>query len=379
MIYLDNAATSFPKPEKILSETCRAIFSPLGNPGRSGHPCSRRSEDMIFFTREMIARLLGTKTEKVVLTSGATTALNLALCGVVEEMGKRGRLPYVVTTVFEHNSVLRPLFLLEKRGKIRLNLLSPAKDGLFSPEILFRFPPDVLVITLRSNVTGRDFALPAFAARLAKKGTLIIGDGAQAVGTCDTSFQKTGVHILCAPGHKGLFGIMGAGFLAFSENCPVLPEPIITGGTGGNTFDPMMPSLLPERLEAGTLAVPAVFSMGLGAEFVMETGLSVIAAKERMLKKILVENLFSLPDFILYEPNFADGPLLVNHKKIPSEESASLLSEKGLFVRGGFHCAPLAHRYLGTEISGALRLSPGFFNTKEEIFEALNILESIRK
>ncbi len=377
MIYLDNAATSYPKPERILRETCSAVFSPLGNPGRSGHPCRQKSAEMVFYAREMISRLLGTKTENVVLTSGATAALNLAICGVAEEIGKRRRLPYVVTTVFEHNSVLRPLFLLEKRGKIRLNLLSPSKDGSFSPEILLKDPPDVLVITLRSNVTGRDFALSSFAKRLARRGTVIIGDGAQKVGMSDTSFETTGVHILCAPGHKGLLGIMGAGFLAFSENCPILPEPLLTGGTGGDTFNPMMPPLLPERLEAGTLAVPAVFSMGLGAEFVMGKGLNAIRCHERGLKKILIQNLFSLPSYVLYEAEFPDGPLLINHRKIPSEEAAALLSEKGLFVRGGFHCAPLAHRYLGTEKSGAVRLSPGIFTTKEEIFETLNILESI--
>lgn len=377
MIYLDNAATSFPKPEGILQKTCSAIFSPLGNPGRSGHPCSRKSADMVFYTREMISRLLGTKPENVVLTSGATEALNLAIHGVVKTIGNRRRLPRVVTTVFEHNSVLRPLFLLEKRGKIRLNLLSPSKDGADFAKHLLKEPPDVLVITLRSNVTGREFPLSFFAPLLAKKGTLIIGDGAQAVGTSNTAFDKTGVHILCAPGHKGLFGIMGAGFLAFSENCPILPEPLLTGGTGGDTFSREMPPLLPERLEAGTLPVPALFSMGLGAEFVMEKGLTSIARHEQYLKRLLMQNLSFFPSYTLYESQFPHGPLLINHKRIPSEEAASLLSEKGLFVRGGFHCAPLAHRYLGTEESGALRLSPGLFTTKEEIFEALNILESI--
>ncbi len=377
MIYLDNAATSFPKPDGVLHETCRAIFSPLGNPGRSGHPYSKRSAEMVFFAREMIAGLLGTKAENVVLTSGATAALNLAICGVVEELGKRRRLPYVVTTVFEHNSVLRPLFLLEKRGKIRLKILSPSKDGTFSPELLFRSPPDILAITLRSNVTGRDFSLWKFALQLARSGTVIIGDGAQAVGMCDTSFQKTGVHILCAPGHKGLLGIMGAGFLALSENCPVIPAPLLAGGTGGDTFHPFMPALPPERLEAGTLPVPAVFSMALGAEFVMKKGLASIQYHERLLKRLLVKSLSSLSSYILYETEFPDGPLLINHKNLPSEKAAALLSDKGLFVRGGFHCAPLAHRYLKTEEHGGLRLSPGLFTTKEEIFEALNILESI--
>ncbi|MBR5295630.1 MAG: aminotransferase class V-fold PLP-dependent enzyme [Clostridia bacterium] len=377
MIYLDNAATSFPKPEKVLRETCEAILSPLGNPGRSGHPFSKKSLDLIFFARETLSRLLGTGSENIVFCSGATCALNIAICGAVEEIRKRGRAPRVATTVFEHNSVLRPLFLLEKKSRIRLKLFSPRRDGTFPYENLMAFQPDILVITLRSNVTGRCFDTQKIASLLSPYNTLIIGDGAQEVGIEDTSFDKTGIHILCAPSHKGLLGIMGAGFLAFSRDLPVKIEPYLTGGTGGDTFNPMMPFYLPERLEAGTLPVPAIYSMAIGAEFVLKTGLGNISRHEKEMKRILLGGIRHLSAYTVYEPNFNLGPLLINHKKIPSEEAATLLSEKGLFLRGGFHCAPLAHQYLGTEESGALRLSPGIFTTKEEIFEALNILESL--
>ncbi len=378
MIYLDNAATSFPKPEKVLLKTCAALCSPLGNPGRSGHQFSKRSAEMIFSARETLARLLGlSKSENIVFTGGATLALNLAICGTVGEIEKKHPTPLVVTTVFEHNSVLRPLFLLEKRGKIRLRILSPSRTGTLLEEDLLRSPPHILVLTLRSNVTGRDFSSKRLSSLLVPFGTVIIGDGAQIVGGEGATFRESGVHILCAPGHKGLLGIMGAGFLALSDNCPITPEALISGGTGGDTFNPMMPALLPERLEAGTLPVPAIFSMGLGAQFLMQKGLVSITRHERELKKILIKGLINLPSYRLYEPWFADGPLLINHQKIPSEEAARILGEKGVLVRGGFHCAPLAHRYLGTEKEGALRLSPGIFTTKEEIFEALNILESL--
>ena len=379
MIYLDNAATSFPKPPEVLREAVRSVLTPLGNPGRSGHDLSRRSAEIVFRARENVARLLGlTKCENVVFTGGATAALNLAILGTVREVEKRVPKPLVVTSVFEHNSVLRPLYLLEKRGEIRLKILSPERSGAFYEAALLSPAPQIAVFTLRSNVTGRVFPLGEIARLLAPCGTLIIGDGAQAVGTLGGSFQESGVHILCAPGHKGLFGTMGAGFLALSDDCPLTPEVILSGGSGGETFSPFMPDLFPERLEAGTLPVPAIAALSAGAAFLLKEGVSRVTRRERALKRRLAEGIRSLPGFLLYEAEFPDGPLLINRIGMPSEKAASLLAEKGLCVRGGFHCAPLAHRFLKTEESGALRLSPGYFTADREIDEALNLLLSLK-
>lgn len=378
MIYLDNAATSFPKPQSVLRAVRDAVGAPLGNPGRSGHPLSQNSARAVFSAREEIAGLLGLGTcENVVFTSGATAALNLAIYGCVAALRRRVSLPVVVTDVFEHNSVLRPLFFLEKEGMIHLSVLSPESDGSLPLAPLFSPPPHLLVLTLRSNVTGRSFDLKRLSRLLAPYGTVIIADGAQAVGGEGATFAESGAHILCAPGHKGLFGIMGGGFLACSDSCPLLPEAIFRGGSGGASGDREMPDLLPERLEAGTLPVPAIISMGEGARFVKKLGVKTVSAWERELKKQLIRGILAMPSYVIYEPWFENGPLLINRKDMPSEEAAQLLAEKGLFLRGGFHCAPLAHRYLGTEESGALRLSPGLFNTPAEIERALNILESV--
>ncbi len=165
--------------------------------------------------------------------------------------------------------------------------------------------------------------------------------------------------------------------MACSDSCPLLPEAIFRGGSGGASGDREMPDLLPERLEAGTLPVPAIISMGEGARFVKKLGVKTVSAWERELKKQLIRGILAMPSYVIYEPWFENGPLLINRKDMPSEEAAQLLAKKGLFIRGGFHCAPLAHRYLGTEESGALRLSPGLFNTPAEIERALNILESV--
>ena len=378
MIYLDNAATSFPKPSCVLKKVKESIFSPLGNPGRSGHAPGRKSAEEVFLARENIAKLLGLhQSERVVFTGGATTALNLAILGAVEEMKKRVTTPYVVTSCFEHNSVLRPLFRLEKMRQICLRILSPGHYGSLLPEQLFSPPPDILVLTLKSNVTGRTFPLKSIARALSSYGTLIIGDGAQAVGGAGAKFEETGVHILCAPSHKGLFGLMGAGFMAFSENCPLMPSPILTGGSGTDSFKEEMSDYLPERLEAGTLPVPAIISMGAGAEHLLSVGVENITKREKELKRYLVKGIEQMRKYRLYEPYFETGPLLINHPLLSSAEAASRLSDRGLCVRDGFHCAPLAHRFLGTEKTGGIRLSPNAFTTREELDKALEMLESL--
>ncbi len=378
MIYLDNAATTFPKPQSVVLATRSAIGAALGNPGRSGHALSQKSAEAVFSAREEIARLLGLeKSENVVFTSGATASLNMAILGCVSALRKKIPLPLVVTGVFEHNSVLRPLFSLEKAGFIRLSILSPEPHGTLPLAPLLSSPPQLLVLTLRSNVTGRSFDLKRLSRLLTPYGTVIIADGAQAVGGEGVTFAESGAHILCAPGHKGLMGIMGGGFLACAENCPLLPDAIFSGGGGGDPFNREMTDLLPERLEAGTLPVPAIISMGEGARYLQKRGLANVSAWERALKKRLREGISQMRAYTVYEPWFEDGPLLINHKAIPSEEAAHLLAEKGLFLRGGYHCAPLAHRYLGTEESGALRLSVGPLNTPQQIDRALNILESV--
>lgn len=378
MIYLDNAATSFPKPQSVVLATRAAVGAALGNPGRSGHALSQKSAEAVFSAREAVARLVGLeKSENVVFTGGATAALNTAILGCVSALEKLVSRPLVVTSVFEHNSVLRPLFFLSREGRIRLTVLSPEENGDLPLSRLLSPPPHLLVLTLRSNVTGRSFDIKRLSRLLSPHGTVIVADGAQAVGGEGASFSETGAHILCAPGHKGLLGIMGGGFLACAENCPLLPEAVFRGGGGGDPFNREMPALLPERLEAGTLPVPAVISMGEGARFLQRTGLQNVSALERSLKKRLVRGISAMRSYRIYEPRFEDGPLLINHKKLPSEEAAQLLAEKGLLLRGGYHCAPLVHRYLGTEEHGGLRLSVGPFNTPIQIDRALNILESL--
>ncbi len=378
MIYLDNAATSYPKPVSVLRETLNTLTAPLGNPGRSGHSASLFSGNVVFRARESLAQLIGlNRCERIVFTSGATAALNLAITGTCLALCEKGHTPFVVTSVFEHNSVLRPLFSLEKKGLIQLSVLSPEKDGNLSAEYLERTRPDVVAVTCKSNTTGHLFPLRPVFDRLRRKGCIVILDAAQAMGSQICTFADTGASILCAAGHKGLFGMMGGGFLALREDLPLLPEPILLGGSGSETFNPSMPSVLPDLLEAGTLPVPAIASMDAGARFLLREGVQGIWEKEKEDKRILTEGILNLPGFLLYEPEYKSGPVLFNRIGVKAEELAALLAEKGIMARAGFHCAPLAHRYLGSETSGAVRLSPGLFTEKKDLYRTLFVLSKL--
>ena len=281
MIYLDHAATSLIKPPIVLRETLNTLTTPLGNPGRSGHRLSLTAAEAVYRAREEIAALTGAKSpEKIVFTSGATAALNLAIKGVCLALRKKGIHPLAVTDVLEHNSVLRPLYDLEREGLLELILLSPKEGGNLWKEELLSLRPEILVLTCRSNTTGHTYHLTDTIKALKRVGCTVIMDAAQSLGSGVCTLENTGAHILCAPSHKGLCGFMGAGAMAFSDDVPLLPEAILSGGSGSDSFSREMPALLPEALEAGTLPLPAIVSMGAGARFVMQYGLSRIQKTE---------------------------------------------------------------------------------------------------
>lgn len=378
MIYLDHAATSLPKPSPVLRETLTTLTTPPGNPGRSGHRLSLAGAEAVFSARETLSRLVGADgPHEIVFTGGATAALNLAIKGFCLAFLREGILPLAVTDVFEHNSVLRPLFDLEREGLLTLKILSPEENGNLSRELLLHLRPQILVLTCRSNTTGHRFFLRDTVEQLKKTGTVVILDGAQMLGSGPCTLASTGASVLCAPSHKGLLGYMGAGLMAFSSSLPLLPVPLLSGGSGSDSFSREMPTLLPERLEAGTLPLPAIVSMAAGAEYLMKTGTEKIEGRERECKRLLREGMESLGSYVIYEPEYPDGPLLVNRKNTSCQELAAKLEEKGVLVRAGFHCAPLAHRYLGTEKQGAVRFSPGWCTTPNEILQTLRILERL--
>lgn len=347
MYYLDNAATSYPKPESVKRAAERALLS--GNPGRGGHRLAQYAEDLVYAVREKAARLFGAQAERVVFTHNATHALNMALAGA------RGE---VVTGDMEHNAVRRPL---ENNRNVHRVTASVADTDAQTVENFRRAlsPRTTLCcVTAQSNVTGQRLPIVEIAKLCKRRGIPIVVDASQAAGTVDLSVDRDGIDMLCTAGHKGLYGIMGSGLLVLGRD--VCPDPLIYGGSGGDSAAVDMPSLPPERLEAGTLSVPAIAALGAGLDFVSAYR-ERIDRWERKLAQWLQDELRQIDRVRLYGRSDG-GTFLFNIEEMSAQEVATRLDRVGFAVRAGLHCAPDAHQKLGTGEFGGVRVSFGAFS-----------------
>ena len=369
MIYLDNAATSYPKPPRVLRAAQKALLAPLGNPGRSTHRAALRASELVLEARQAVAELFGAETERVIFTYNTTYALNLAIFGIAALLCAPKNT--VVTDRYQHNSVLRPLYALEQAGKIRLRFCDPRRleQGMDSSVGLG-------VFSARSNVTGESFPLKKIGQTLHRGGALFLCDGAQAAGSRRLILTEEEIDLLCVPSHKGLLGITGAAALVLSEACP-LPVPLIAGGSGSASQSPSMPDFLPDRLEAGTPALCAIAAMGEGARFVKEAGEETLGQREEALGELLHSLLRADPSITLYSPPRNGGIVLCNLRGVSPHELATRLDDRGICARSGFHCAPLLHEDLKTGADGALRFSFGPFNTPAHAYAAARVLSEL--
>lgn len=370
MIYLDNAATGGFKPQSV-QNAVRASLQACANPGRSGHRLSLACAERVFACRGLLSDLFGGYGyERTVFTKNCTEALNLALLGCL----KKG--DHVVTTVLEHNSVLRPLEHLRQTGIIEYSV-APMRNGTLDENdlvSLVRKNTALVVVTSASNVTGYTPDLKAIRKALTPH-VLLFVDGAQGAGHIPLNLQEMGIDALALAGHKGLHAIQGAGALLFSER--VQPNPLLHGGTGSDSLRLEMPSFYPDRLESGTLSYPAICSLYEGA-LIVKTHRK---AHERTLLRItqaVKEELSRLPQIKTYfQPN-ACGIAAFSHQDRPSEEVAQILSDRyAIAVRGGLHCAPLMHQALGTSPCGLVRASFSPFQGKREILALVNALKTL--
>ena len=359
MIYLDNAATGGEKPAAVQNAVLAAMKA-CANPGRSGHARSVACAQRVLACRELLSDLFGGYGfDRVIFTKNCTEALNIAILGTL----KAG--DHAVTTCLEHNSVLRPLEYLKRTKGVRYDV-APLTDGKLLPEAiaaLVRPETKMCCVTLASNVTGECPDLHALRALLPER-VLLVADGAQGAGHLPVNMKEAGIDALAVAGHKGLFAIQGAGALLLSGRME--PQPVLFGGTGSESFDLGMPAFLPDRLESGTLSYPAICSMAEGA-------LIVRARRAEMAKKLLETTaclhvlLARLRGWRVYSAPNACGIAAFAHERIPSEEVAQMLSDRfSIAVRGGLHCAPLAHRALGTFPEGLVRASFSPFQGREE-------------
>ena len=357
MIYLDNAATTFPKPPQVLREVQRCLSTYCGNPGRGSHRLSNAAGEKIFEVREQVSDFFCCPNpENVVFTLNDTYALNLALKGFLRPND------HVIISNFEHNSVYRPIRAMADCGLIQFNVFdASAPDAVGQIEKLIRPNTRAVVVNHTSNVCSLTLPVEEIGALCRTRGILFIVDGAQSAGHEDINMEKMGIDVLCAPAHKGLMGIQGCGFLVLRDGLS-LPETVVEGGSGVNSLAAKMPDQLPERLEAGTLPTPAIVALGEGIKFVRSMGTDEIKRRTTHLFILTLDRLSSIKGVKVYAPKHQGSTLLFTVNGVPSDQVSEHLDRNGICTRSGFHCCPLGHEALDTPKDGAVRVSFGIFN-----------------
>ena len=378
MIYLDNAATTFPKPEAVYNAMMDCMKNYCANPGRAGHKLAMKAAREIYDTRENIAKLFNIDNPmNIVFTNNATDSLNLAIKGVVNKGD------HIITTSMEHNSVIRPIKALEKVG-VENTIVQCDDQGFLNIDDLEKAikPNTKLIVTTHaSNVCGTLIDIKSISEIANKHNILYLIDASQTVGVYDIDLKDIKADMLAAPGHKGLLGPQGTGILYIREglNIGILKE----GGTGSRSEDLFQPDLLPDKYESGTHNTPGIVGLNEGVKFIFKEGIDKIKEHEEELCKYMLERLEEVPNIKIYGPKDANkraSVISINIGNMDSGEITFLLdSEYNIATRSGIHCAPLAHKTLGTLEQGAVRFSIGYFNTKEEIDKAINALKEIAK
>ena len=368
MIYLDNAATSFPKPRRVMEEQLRCMQFYGGNPGRGSHTLALAAAEKIYECREELSSFLGSDNpENVIFTMNTTMALNTAIKGLLRHGD------HVLISDMEHNAVFRPIYKLARDGVITYDVFktfptNPSrKEEMISASILEKIRPNtrMLICAHASNICSATLPLKEIGALCRKKGILFVVDAAQSAGHLPINMQEMKIDALCVPGHKGLWGPQGCGALVLNEG--IVADTLMEGGSGYNSLEGSMPEEAPERYEAGTLPTPAIAGLTEGIREVERFGIDYIHSHECALIARLCERLTALPKVALYAPHHKGSVLLFSLKDISADRIGTFLNERGFCVRTGFHCAALAHATLETPPSGAVRVSPSLFNTIAQI------------
>ncbi len=373
MIYFDNAATGGFKTGAVLDAVTTAVRYLCANPGRSGHRLAVAGAKAVNECRQALAELFSCPQEKVIFTKNCTEALNLAIFGTVKRGGK------VITTALEHNSVLRPLNYLRAKGEIQLDIVEPTENDELYSLIKSKIRPDAYMVCATSvnNVTGYPLPLREIGEICKENGLLFLVDGAQGAGHIPLDMAELNINLLALAGHKGLGGIMGSGALLFDKQTEVAP--LIHGGTGIESFNPFQPQDYPERLESGTLNLPAIMALAEGAKQVKT---SLASYGEHLLSSTarLIDGLNKIEGVKLYSSPNRSGIVAFNILDKESGDVADILNrDYDVAVRGGAHCAPLTHKLLKTEQTGIVRASLAVQNSFREIDYFIKAIENIAK
>lgn len=365
-MYLDNAATSYPKPEKVYEAVLHAMREVGASPGRGGYRRSLEAGRNLFQAREAAAGFFSASdSSRIIFTHNATGALNLALHGTLAAGD------HVITTSMEHNSLLRPLYALRNRG-VELSIVPAGPDGVVGVEDIRRAVKKntrMLAVSHVSNVCGAIQPIEQLSELCREAGALFLVDAAQSAGYLPIDVESLAIDLLAAPGHKGLLGPGGTGLLYVAPRVSL--KPVIQGGTGGHSTAEEQPITVPDGFEAGTHNLPGITGLRAGIEFINDRGLSAIFAHEHALLNRAELALRDIPGVTIFGPADPSGRCSVLSFTASGVDPALLAAELDhgfdIAVRAGLHCAPLAHRTLGTLPGGTVRLSPGWSTTGEEI------------
>ncbi len=376
MIYLDNAATTWPKPPTVVQALGESLLEFGANPGRGGHAFALRSARMVLAARQHLASFFGSKhPQRWVYTSGATESANAALFGLLNPGD------HVLTSQQEHNAIARPLHHLSRQG-VKVTSLPLVKDGHLDLSLIAdRIQPNtrLLAVSHASNVTGAVLPLGEVCAFCKEKGLLLLVDASQTAGLLDIDVNR-GIDLLVLPGHKSLYGPPGIGVLYASSEVELRPYRL--GGTGSQSESLEQPQIWPDRMESGTLNTPGIYALQAGITFVQQIGQEVVYRQEMQLARLLVDGLRGIAGLHVYGwGKQAQVPVVAcNLEAVDGAELALILDQSyGIAARAGLHCAPIAHQALGTLERGVIRFSLGYYTTKDEIMQTIQAMQEIAR
>lgn len=380
-VYLDNAATSYPKPERVTYAVMNYMMNIGSNPGRGGYSLALEGDRIVYRCREALMNLFNfDKVENIIFTPNITTSLNLLIKSTIKDGW------HVITSSMDHNSVLRPLSALAKRGKIELDIINSSKEGIISIDELkkhIKCNTKMIVLSHASNVVGTIQPLEQIGAICRQNNIYFIIDSAQTAGSIKVDFKKLNCNALAFTGHKSLLGPQGTGGFLIDDALNNEAVSFYEGGTGSLSNSIEQPDFLPDKFESGTLNAPGIAGLLEGIHFIEETGISSINEQEEYLTQKFIDGLMNIDSIYVYgfhDSSLRTSVISINSSKISNSELGFLLdTEFGIMARTGLHCAPLAHTSLGTFSNGTIRFGIGPFNNITDINYTLRSINSIIK